>query len=573
MYLKSLQISSNNGTIRDITFHNGLNLIVDNTPSKNNKIQTGNNVGKTTVLKLVDVCFGANPKIVYQDAEDKNKEYVAVRDYLKDKAVSVSLELTDSFETPATTILIERNFLHRNKAVRLINGEQILDKDFENTLLNLFFPEVVYNKPTFRQIISHNNRYTDDKIQYTLKTLDKYTKDTEYETLNLFLLGCDVSNGEQRQLLVEKIKQEESYKNRVENGMSMPTYKSALEQINSNIETLNRKKDDFGINADFEKDLGLLDEVRYKINSVSSEISTLNIRRELIEESVAGFQAETSNIDTKELKTLYEEVKTNVSELHKTFEELVSYHNKMIQEKIKFISAELPILKSNIATKQAELSYLLKQETEYTAKIAKYDSFETLEDIIEDLNNAHRQQGEYETVIKQLSEIDDNLTAYNNELKTISDGLFSDAFKANLEARIERFNKFFSAVSKELYGESYFLSYDIKENKGKKFYKFSAYNMNLSSGKKQGEILCFDIAYILYARQENIPHLDFLLNDKKELLHGNQLEKVADFVAANNIQLVLTILKDKLPQSLVKDENIILELSQDDKLFRIENKE
>lgn len=573
MYLKSLQISSNNGTIRDITFHNGLNLIVDNTPSKNNKIQTGNNVGKTTVLKLVDVCFGANPKIVYQDAEDKNKEYVAVRDYLKDKAVSVSLELTDSFETPATTILIERNFLQRTKAMRMINGEQILDKDFEKTLLNLFFPEVIYSKPTFRQIISHNNRYTDDKIQYTLKTLDKYTKDTEYETLNLFLLGCDVSNGEQRQLLVEKIKQEESYKNRVENGMSMPTYKSALEQINSNIETLNRKKDDFGINADFEKDLGLLDEIRYKINSVSSEISTLNIRRELIEESVAGFQAETSNIDTKELKTLYEEVKANISEIHKTFEELVSYHNKMIQEKIKFISSELPILKSNIAAKQAELSGLLRQESEYTAKIAKYDSFETLEDIIEDLNNAHRQRGEYETVIKQLSEIDDNLTAYNNELKTISDGLFSDAFKADLDARIERFNKFFSAVSKELYGESYFLSYDIKENKGKKFYKFSAYNMNLSSGKKQGEILCFDIAYILYARQENIPHLDFLLNDKKELLHGNQLEKVSDFVTKNNIQLVLTILKDKLPQSLVKDENIILELSQDDKLFRIENEE
>ena len=214
----------------------------------------------------------------------------------------------------------------------------------------------------------------------------------------------------------------------------------------------------------------MLDEVRYKINSVSSEISTLNIRRELIEESVAGFQAETSNIDTKELKTLYEEVKANISELHKTFEELVSYHNKMIQEKIKFISAELPTLKSNIAAKQAELSDLLRQETEYTSKIAKYDSFETLEDIIEDLNNAHRQQGEYETVIKQLSEIDDNLSTYNNELRTISDGLFSNAFKADLDARIERFNRFFSAVSKELYGESYFLSVDIQESKGKKFY-------------------------------------------------------------------------------------------------------
>lgn len=572
MYLKSLQISSQNEIIRDIKFHNGLNLIVDNTPVKPNKIQTGNNVGKTTVLKLVDVCFGANPKIVYQDTEDKNKEYITVHNYLKKNNISVSLELVDSFTNPVTSIFIERNFLQRTKAIRMINGEQVLDKDFETTLLNLFFPEVVYNKPTFRQIISHNNRYTDDKIQYTLRTLDKYTKDTEYETLNLFLLGCDVSNGEQRQLLVEKIKQEEGYKNRVENGMSLATYKSALEQILLNIEALNRRKDDFGINVDFEKDLNLLDEIRYKINSISSEISTLNIRRELIEESVVGFQSEISNIDTKELKILYEEVKVNISELHRTFEDLVSYHNKMIQEKIKFISSELPELKSNIVTKQAELSDLLRQEAEYTSKIAKYDSFETLESIIEELNNAHRQQGEYETIIKQLSKIDDNLSAYNTELKTISDDLFSVEFKADLDARIERFNKHFNAVSKELYGENYFLSVDIQENKGKKFYKFSAYNMNLSSGKKQGEILCFDIAYILYARQENIPHLDFLLNDKKELLHDNQLEKVADFVEKNNIQLVLTILKDKLPISLVKEENIILQLSQEDKLFRIENK-
>lgn len=573
MYLKSLQISSKNEVIRNIDFHNGLNLIVDNTPPKSNKIQTGNNVGKTTVLKLIDMCFGANPRIVYQDTEDKNKEYITVRNYLQENNVSVLLELIDSFENPATHISIIRNFLQRTKAIRMINGEQILDKDFETTLLNLFFPEVVYNKPTFRQIISHNNRYSDDKIQYTLRTLDKYTKETEYETLNLFLLGCDVSDGEQRQLLVEKIKQEESYKNRVENGMSLLTYKTALEQVLLNIEILNQKKEDFGINSDFEKDLDQLDEIRYKINSVSSEISTLNIRRELIEESVAGFQADLSNIDTKELKKLYEEVKVNISELQKTFEELVLYHNKMIQEKINFISSELPMIKSNIAVKKSELEDLLKKEAEYASKIAKYDSFETLDDIIEELNNAYRQQGEYETIIKQLSEIDNNLSMYNSELKTISDGLFSVDFKKDLDARIERFNKFFSAVSKELYGENYFLSVDIKESKGKKFYKFSAYNMNLSSGKKQGEILCFDIAYILYARQENIPHFDFLLNDKKELLHDNQLEKVADFVAKHNIQLVLTILKDKLPQSLVKQENIILELSQKDKLFRIENGE
>ena len=92
----------------------------------------------------------------------------------------------------------------------------------------------------------------------------------------------------------------------------------------------------------------------------------------------------------------------------------------------------------------------------------------------------------------------------------------------------------------------------------------------MSSGKKQGEILCFDLAYILFADSEKIPCLHFLLNDKKELMHDNQLLKVADFVKKNDIQLVISILKDKLPEELVDKSNIVVELSQNDKLFRIE---
>ncbi|MDT2672715.1 DUF2326 domain-containing protein, partial [Enterococcus dongliensis] len=56
-------------------------------------------------------------------------------------------------------------------------------------------------------------------------------------------------------------------------------------------------------------------------------------------------------------------------------------------------------------------------------------------------------------------------------------------------------------------------------------------------GKKQGEIICFDLAYILFAREESIPKLDFILNDKKELMHGNQLLKIAVVLVSNLRQL------------------------------------
>ena len=53
-------------------FKAGLNLIIDNTDDVSSK-STGNNVGKTTVLKLIDFCLGADANIIYTDTEN-NKD-------------------------------------------------------------------------------------------------------------------------------------------------------------------------------------------------------------------------------------------------------------------------------------------------------------------------------------------------------------------------------------------------------------------------------------------------------------------------------------------------------------------
>ena len=67
MFLKYLIIENTNGLVRRIDFHQGLNLIVDETPSGNE--ETGNNVGKTTVLRLIDFCFGMDGSKIYSATE------------------------------------------------------------------------------------------------------------------------------------------------------------------------------------------------------------------------------------------------------------------------------------------------------------------------------------------------------------------------------------------------------------------------------------------------------------------------------------------------------------------------
>jgi hypothetical protein len=573
MFIKKLIISTPSKILRNIEFHKGLNLIVDDTPTINTQL-TGNNVGKTTILKLVDFCLGGKATEIYTDSEDKKSEYEEVKKFLIEQEVLITLILTEDLDSvdKSKQIIIERNFLQNSRAIRNINGEPILEKDFENKLMSLLIPNQKSEKPSFRQIISHNIRYKDENINNTLKTLSKYTSDYEYETLYLFLLGCNFNSGARRQAIATKLKQEENYKARLEKNQSKESYEIALTILDDEILELDKKKKTFNINENFEQDLEELNKIKYKINKLSSEVVKLGIRKDLIEEAKENMENSTTNIDLKQLKALYDEAKLNISGIQKTFEDLVNYHNTMIVEKLKFIIEDLPSLNERIRLENIKLNKLLEEEKVVSKKIAKSDSFEELEKIIAKLNEKYMLKGEFESTISNLNEVEENINRLKNELSNIDNYLFSDEFKELLKSQIKKFNKFFSTVSNELYGESYVLGFSEETNKktNQTFYKFNSFNLNMSSGKKQGEILCFDLAYILFADSEKIPCLHFLLNDKKELMHDNQLLKVADFVKKNNIQLIISILKDKLPENLVDKSNIVIELSQNKKLFRIE---
>ena len=99
MYLKKLTIKTPKEIIREMDFKAGLNLIIDDTDDVSSKT-TGNNVGKTTVLKLIDFCLGADAKIIYTDTENRKDIYKEVKDYLTEKQVIIELNITDGQAHP-----------------------------------------------------------------------------------------------------------------------------------------------------------------------------------------------------------------------------------------------------------------------------------------------------------------------------------------------------------------------------------------------------------------------------------------------------------------------------------------
>lgn len=570
MFLKYLLIENSDGLVRRIDFHQGLNLIVDETLTGNE--ETGNNVGKTTVLRLIDFCFGMDGSKIYSATEGTKVINEDVKDFLFSTEVVITLCLTDSFSVDAKSIIVRRNFLAGKRNLMEINGKMVDKKSFETELQKTLW-NIETSKPSFRQIISHNFRYDEERLTQTLRTLNRYTSDVEYETLHLYMFGCNFDDGDRRQELNKKLSTDYKYKRRLEKAASKSALRSKLAIVESEIAELNKKKEELHLNSDFEKDLEQLNEVKGRLSELAIKQSSLQIRYTLIEETVEDLNNQKSDVDTKQLKLIYHQASAMIGKLQHTFEELVLYHNEMLNRKVAFVSAELPQIREFISICNDEIASSRIKERVLAERLQQSVSVEALDELVGKLNLKYQEKGSLEQRIAQIEEVEKTITQSEEILKDIDNGLFAQSKQDLIQKQLDKFNQYYSVLSKRLYDESYAIEYKLIKNKeGKSCYKFSPFSTdNFSTGKKQGEITCFDMAYIMFADEEQIPCLHFILNDRKELVHDNQLLQIG--ILANeyvDIQYVASILRDKLPAELNKEQNIVLKLSQRSKLFRIE---
>lgn len=186
---------------------------------------------------------------------------------------------------------------------------------------------------------------------------------------------------------------------------------------------------------------------------------------------------------------------------------------------------------------------------------------EDLAEKLKKLGSLEQDLKDREDLKKKLGETEEKLEATR---KTI------EQEKASLTQRVGVFNKYFSRLSKALYGEEYLL-YFTDTDRGSITFQLKAVGANVGGGKKASQTAAFDLAYIEFLREAHINFPSFVCHDGIEQIHHNQLSAL--FHEANKIdgQLIIATLRDKLPEMLEDflDDNTILELAQDDKLLHI----
>lgn len=564
MFLKSLTILNDDVLIREISFHKGINLIVDETISKD-KTESGNSVGKTTVLRLIDFCLDGSGSNIFIDPEFKNTNK-KIETFLKENNILITLVLVEDFEDKSSkTITIQRNFLSYKNKIQKINGETLSNEDFSSTLKELIF-DSTEKQPTLKQLKSKNIRDEKNKLTQTIRVLPQnVTTDAIYESLHLFWFGIDIDTSKDK--LVRDKNIEEKLQTRLRKESNLSQINQSLIIINKQIEVLNKKKELFNLNEKYEEELQSLNNIKSNINKVSTNISRLELRKELILESKIDFERDVTNINIDQIKRMYEKAKSFIPNIQRTFEETVSFHNEMIQQKVAYITEELPTLEHEINQLKRSLNSFIIQEKSISESLNKSGAIEDLQLIINNLNSYYEKKGNFEEQKRLWEKSNDNLNQLNDKLDKINKNILSK--DELIQQRIVEFNSYFSDISSRLDGVHSLLSAD---NEGG-IYKFKIDNIegNPGTGSKKSQMASFDLAYIKFADTLNIPCLHFILQDQIENVHSNQISNLlTEIVDEVNCQYVLPVLRDKLPNNIDIKPFEILSLSQSDKLFRVE---
>ena len=562
MFLKSLKIRREDEVIRNIQFRKGINLIIDETSSEL-KTSSGNSVGKTTVLRLIDFCLGGDGRNIYKDPEFGSiNEHV--RDFLVGEKIVLSLVLTDDLDGPADeALVIERNFLKRGEKIQTVNGLEYGNDDFKKELKTRIF-RTNSEKPTLGELKSKNIRDEKNKLLHILRVLPPMVTDAVYETLHLFWFGIDIDLSKDK--LVRERTLEERLQGRMRREGSMPQIEQSLIIVNRRIKELSRQKETFSINENFDIDISELNQTKKMISSLAMKASKLKLRHNLIMESKNELENSLSEVDPEQVKRLYKKAKSLVPGIQKTFKETLEFHNSIISKRIGFITEELPELDIQLDNIERELSKLRQKEKGLSVKLNESNFVEELRMIVAELNEFHERKGRLDEKKRMWKSSRRKLEEINKKLEVIDSGI--DEKAGLIQKRISDFNEVFSDMSKRLDGEYTILSAE----KSKNLYKFEIGNVdgNPGTGRKKSQMASFDLAYIKFADTHDIPCLHFILQDQIENVHSNQITSLLNQIVNEiSCQYVLPVLRDKLPEDVNIEEMEVLSLSENQKLFKI----
>lgn len=551
--------------IREILFNEkGLNLIVDDTPE--DLIESGNSVGKSTAIKIIDLCLGAKSvKELYFDSDTKS-ENKDVKMFLSEHKVQAELILIDSSRKKYS---IKRDLYPRGK--KYIFDDVYNEHEFWDELKRIIF-DLNEPRPTFRQLIPKFVRLANTAEDSMIKYLPAMTSNDAYDTIYCFLfqIYSDALLSKKGEI-TEKLSECQKTIQALEKSKSITSLsvlRQSLEIINTDLCDLNKKRQSLSYMDEYREELDSKRKLTLRINDLQEKMELLEFESTNIEKSISALSKEKKEIDFSTLRAIYNEAKSYVPQLQKSFEDMVNFHNSMIQNRIDFIQRQLKTKQELLEQYSQQLSEILIEKEKVTIDVLDEGLLDELNMLNRKIEELTLKKGEIKQSINLLEEQEQIRQNLNKDLAKVEEKMGD----AGIEEKMKKFNQIFSDYCDKLYSEKYLLAYNENWKEEQKFpVSIASLGGNVGTGKKKAVIVAYDLAYMQYSIEMGIKVPQFVIHDKMENTHINQLKTIFEICNKIEGQYIIPILReriDKVDQKYI-DQVKILELSSSNKFFGI----
>ncbi len=565
MQLIELKVLKDETVIREITFQDGVNFIT--TQEKN-----GNQIGKSTALRVVNFCLGSKGDSIWKDPDSKttNQE-------IKELVTSgrVTFLLVMCIDGITYNIKRQISVLRQKKQTILkrhswINGSEYNTNEKFNAALAPILGLTIKN-PTYSAMKNRFVRLDKKTSNDVYRYLHLTTSDSEYILYYSFLFGFE--GHEKLTLESELIRDKTECKNRINtllNGKNEQAYKDKLQSIDDEIELLNQKEEEFDFKDSQNKGILKLKKQRQKISELTSSITRLEIRINYAQRTIDSYEKQKSDIDVNLIETIYKEAKSILPNLSKTLKETISFHEQIISKKTAYLLESISEYKVTQEIKQRELDELLIEEQSLIKAILNESHLSGFIIIEKEIQDKREERGRTSVIIDEVSYEASKIKSLEVDVESIrkQNQVHMKKFRTNIDI----FNGYLKKFTRALFND-FSLSFNAGIDSSTNELEFSIVNLDkvAGDGSPRAAALAFDMALVEFVKNTNRHLPKFTLQDHLEASDQDKLATLATIANKNNIQVVMSILPEKLSflsPAFIKS-NTVLSLAKSDKFFGI----
>ncbi|MDF4307245.1 hypothetical protein ACEV9B_21475 [Vibrio parahaemolyticus] len=563
MQLIKLIVRDGSNVIRECDFNSGLNIVT-------NVGEHGNQVGKSTVLRIINFCLGSNGVSIWNDPESKQVND-DIYNYVTKGGVYFELSLKLSAESDDITNIVRtiEKPKSRLKRISWINEEKYTSqKAFELAIQNTL--NVSYSKPNYKTLKNRLFRVRKEVASSPLKYDNIYTSDDDYRVIYSYLFGFSAH---------DKIKLEYKYKVdlksldsreiALKNGKDISEYHLDIENCQRLISKLRSQEKMFDFSSVHTDKLKELTQIREGISSSSSNLYNLETQRDFSKRTIEQYIDKKTEVDVALLSSIYNEASEIIPDLTKSFSDVVKFHNKMLENKINFTNSQVEVISSAIDKESECLNVLLSKEKLVLKELVNEEHLAGFFMIEDKIQKESIELGKLQYVVDEVKLIQLEREGINKKLKAIRSHIQSS--KLELENNLILFNSCFETLNKKLFDIDNISFTAVFNDDNSLTFKILNQEKILGDGAPRALSMSTDLAFVVYAKKKGLKLPYVTLQDYLDAIDEDKLAILAQWADKNNVQVVISVLNDKLAQlpEALKSKSIKFELSKESKFFKV----